>query len=349
MAVLIADKQSQTHECSHKLAAEMLSGLIRGSKYWPFSQLADLWANLKPLLDSLMENLTTETLKLWFTCFSNAFEDQDPRRLTFYLNYFGELARKMLFRGKEDKDDFVIVNSAVVDAASPSSFQQTSCLNLLGAFSQLEWRAQLFWSNLADLLQANMSHPYKAIREKIGACLTLYYVNEIDYSLGINPTAVKSASFSSSSCSQLAKQLRMENLAKFIDFLIQRLTQSIELFEYIKEENIDDGTVNLIPAAMDTSKSAQHMSAVAFLHTIFSFFGYYMIRCYQPMNHQLLRLVPLLCSIDKIAAQDSIIKVQLPLIRLSYTMWMLGDQDATYLIEQIRSVNIINKFFFNFN
>jgi proteasome activator subunit 4 len=161
---LITDKESQTHECSQKLASELVSGLIRGSKYWSFSDLKELWAALKPLLDLAMDNMTTETLKLWFTCFSNAFEDQDPRRLTFYMNYFSELFKKMLARREEN--DFVIVNT---DPSNPTSFQQASCLNLIAGLSQLEWRAQKFWSNLVDVFQANMTHPYKSIREKIGA------------------------------------------------------------------------------------------------------------------------------------------------------------------------------------
>jgi proteasome activator subunit 4 len=161
---LISDKESQTHECSHKFAAEMVSGLIRGSKNWPFNEIKELWSALKPMLDLAMENMTTETLKLWFSCFSNAFEDQDPRRMTFYMNYFNDLVKKML--PKKEDNDFVIVNT---DPSNPTSFQQASCLNLVAGLSQLEWRAQRFWANLVEVLQVNMNHPYKTIREKIGA------------------------------------------------------------------------------------------------------------------------------------------------------------------------------------
>ena len=70
---LITDKDTQTQECSHKLAAELICGLIRGSKYWPLADLKVLWSKLKPLFDLVMENISTENLKLWYSCFSAAF------------------------------------------------------------------------------------------------------------------------------------------------------------------------------------------------------------------------------------------------------------------------------------
>lgn len=70
---LICDKQPETHESSHKLASEMLSGLIRGSKYWSLSDLKALWAKLKPILDLMFENISVENLDLWYTCFSTAY------------------------------------------------------------------------------------------------------------------------------------------------------------------------------------------------------------------------------------------------------------------------------------
>ena len=73
LRVLICDKHSETHESSHKLASELVSGLIRGSKYWSLSELRVLWANLKPVLDLIFENISTENLDLWYSCFSNAY------------------------------------------------------------------------------------------------------------------------------------------------------------------------------------------------------------------------------------------------------------------------------------
>jgi proteasome activator subunit 4 len=70
---LITDKKTETQECSHKLAAELVSGLIRGSKYWPLRQLKELWTKLRPILDLMVDNLSNENIGLWSSCFYTAF------------------------------------------------------------------------------------------------------------------------------------------------------------------------------------------------------------------------------------------------------------------------------------
>ncbi len=151
---LVSDRDAETHECNHKLASELVAGLIRGSKYWPINELKKMWSELKAILDLVMENITTENIKLWASCFSTSFEDQDPRRMTFYLKYFTDLTTK------------VFGPAGVKQDSSITSFQQTSYLQLISALNQFEWRIPTFWSNLFDMFLNNMSHPYKAIREK---------------------------------------------------------------------------------------------------------------------------------------------------------------------------------------
>lgn len=73
LTALVTDKNEKTRECSHKLAAEILSGCIRGSKYWNLNVLKYLWSKMKPLLDLVMDNIATETINLWIECFSNSF------------------------------------------------------------------------------------------------------------------------------------------------------------------------------------------------------------------------------------------------------------------------------------
>jgi hypothetical protein len=75
LAQLIVAKSSDSsmRECSHKLAGELLSGLIRGSKYWNLNILKYMWSKLKPLLDLIMDNLTNETVSIWIDCFSHSF------------------------------------------------------------------------------------------------------------------------------------------------------------------------------------------------------------------------------------------------------------------------------------
>ncbi len=334
LRALVSDKDRVTHECKHKLAAEIVAGLIRGSKYWQLSQLKEMWTELKQVFDLIIENITNENINLWVSCFSVAFEDQDPRRMTFYLQYFTSLTTKIF--GKETTS-----NESESDA-STSSFQQTSCLQLLTSLNQLEWRIPRFWSNLFDLFTSNLSHPYKAIREKNSICITLSLVNHIDYSL------------------MSGESESNDNFRRFIDYLEVKLSRAIELFDEVTEETID--------GAGEPSKgnydSEEHLNSMNIVQSLFAWIGYYMYKSYQPINDQLLRLFPKvrflklhkdfflikpikifnnnfvtqICSIDKIVAQDTILKAQLPIIRLFISCWILDDRLSSLLIDQLELV-----------
>ena len=83
LKTLVSDRDRETHECNHKLAAEIISGLIRGSKYWSLNKLKPMWAQLKNLFELVMENITTENIKLWLNCFSTSFVSDCPGRNFF--------------------------------------------------------------------------------------------------------------------------------------------------------------------------------------------------------------------------------------------------------------------------
>lgn len=172
LETLITDKDTNTHECSHKLAAEIVSALIRGSKSWPLERLKPLWQRLRPLLDKLIDNISTDNVKLWYNCFSNSFEDQDPRRLVFYINFFTQLTLRMFSSTSlspslsSSSSPSSPSSSSDVQQQQISSIQQASCLQFLSALNQFEWKIPKFWNGVVDLLMSNMSHPYKSIREK---------------------------------------------------------------------------------------------------------------------------------------------------------------------------------------
>jgi proteasome activator subunit 4 len=72
LKTLVRDRKKDTHECSHRLASEIVSALIRGSKYWPLSKLKQLWFDLKEVFDLIIEHMSPETLYFWHNCFSTA-------------------------------------------------------------------------------------------------------------------------------------------------------------------------------------------------------------------------------------------------------------------------------------
>lgn len=75
------------------------------------------------------------------------------------------------------------------------------------------------------------------------------------------------------------------------------------------------------------------------------------MKSYQPINCDLLRIIPQLCSVDKIAAQEVTVKVQLPIIRMFVSMWIMDQKCSFYLIEQLKKVQkdkILEKMQINF-
>ncbi|KAF3842217.1 hypothetical protein F7725_024168 [Dissostichus mawsoni] len=71
MERLVAD----SHESKQRCVAEIISGLIRGSKHWSYAKV------LCPLLRTALSNITIETYADWGTCIATACESRDPRKL----------------------------------------------------------------------------------------------------------------------------------------------------------------------------------------------------------------------------------------------------------------------------
>jgi hypothetical protein len=92
LCTLIDESDTQKIERAHKLAAELLNGLIKGSKYWEYKKLVALWSKLRPILDEIMENMTNETVHLWSQSFASIFV-----KLNILLLYFSILLTKYYF------------------------------------------------------------------------------------------------------------------------------------------------------------------------------------------------------------------------------------------------------------
>jgi hypothetical protein len=91
-------------------------------------------------------------------------------------------------------------------------------------------------------------------------------------------------------------------LHKFINFLEAKANQAIELFDFASEDNIDkvqNGTGSTEKETQNYS-SPQHLDAINFLQSTFYWFYYYVMNCFQPINHEMLRIVPQVYSILKI-------------------------------------------------
>ncbi|KAB0397626.1 hypothetical protein E2I00_012676 [Balaenoptera physalus] len=144
---LVAD----SHESTQRCVAEIIAGLIRGSKHWTFEKVEKLSELLCPLLRTALSNITVETYNDWGTCIATSCESRDPRKLHWLFELLLE---------------------------SPLS----------GGLAQQEWRVPELLHRLLKYLEPKLTQVYKNVRERIGSVLT--YIFMIDVSLpNTAPTA----------------------------------------------------------------------------------------------------------------------------------------------------------------
>ncbi|XP_065785365.1 proteasome activator complex subunit 4 isoform X1 [Muntiacus reevesi] len=160
---LVAD----SHESTQRCVAEIIAGLIRGSKHWTFEKVEKLWELLCPLLRTALSNITVETYNDWGTCIATSCESRDPRK----LHWLFELLLESPLSGE---------GGSFVDACRLYVLQ--------GGLAQQEWRVPELLHRLLKYLEPKLTQVYKNVRERIGSVLT--YIFMIDVSLpNTAPTA----------------------------------------------------------------------------------------------------------------------------------------------------------------
>jgi hypothetical protein len=146
-------------ESGHRCVAEIVAGLIRGSKHWPYDKTEALWAWLVPVLRNAMDKVSVETIGDWGTCFATASESRDPNRMHWMMEVLME--EPLQSRG---------------------AFMDSSRLYVLqGAIAQQEWRAGKMLHRLMDFLKPYCSHPYQAVRDRMGSVLTNVFLNDLHF------------------------------------------------------------------------------------------------------------------------------------------------------------------------
>jgi len=130
-----------------RVAAEMISGLIRGSRHWPAEKLDKLWEWLKPTLKTVLQNVIQQSVDNWISCIQYACVNRDSRRYKPIIN---------------------IVLHEVLDPRCESFYTETKKLNFISIVLNLfNWRIR---DNVDDLLKHyfnNFNHPYIYVRESL--------------------------------------------------------------------------------------------------------------------------------------------------------------------------------------
>ncbi|XP_077341678.1 proteasome activator complex subunit 4 [Lithobates pipiens] len=189
-----------SHESTQRCVAEIVAGLIRGSKHWTFEKLENLWKFLCPLLRTALSNITVETYSDWGTCIATSCESRDPRK----LHWLFELLLESPVSGE---------GGSFVDACRLYVLQ--------GGLAQQEWRVPELLHRLLKYLEPKLTQVYKNVRERIGSVLT--YIFMIDVCLP-NTAPTKSPRIS-------------EFTARVLDKLKPLMEADEEIQNHVMEEN----------------------------------------------------------------------------------------------------------------
>ncbi|KAF8587289.1 ARM repeat-containing protein [Ramaria rubella] len=134
-----------------RAAAEILQGILRGSKHWPIKAARKIWSWTTERLPRILAAITPDTVQIWESVFSLQLQNRDPRRNQPLINFILELPLE--FTG-----------------ASP--FLMSKSIGLVGIMAEcLGPRFEPFSDKYIQLFFNNADTGYAEIRSHIAANL----------------------------------------------------------------------------------------------------------------------------------------------------------------------------------
>ncbi|XP_034942579.1 proteasome activator complex subunit 4-like [Chelonus insularis] len=153
----------QKQESSQRCAAEIIGGVIKGSKHWPFEMVVRMWELIIPIVKEGLENVTTETMDDWKVCFALALNRRDPNRQHWILE--------------------CLIEEPKFENATSSFIECQRLLILQSALMQQSWRvAELMERLLIRVEQMLLTNPFQNVRHTLGLLLMTIFM--ADYSTG---------------------------------------------------------------------------------------------------------------------------------------------------------------------
>lgn len=156
MQALIANKNN---ESSHRCAAEVIAGVLRGAKHWDYKKTANMYEKVGPLIRMALSSITNETDGFWGTCFATAAEGIDPIKQHFLHE--------------------ILLEDPIKEEKSFTDCSRLYCLQ--GAFNQHVWRMGSVAHRLLSYLRPYLNHPFQNVRERIGSTLINIFENDLEF------------------------------------------------------------------------------------------------------------------------------------------------------------------------
>lgn len=155
---LVRDKQESHQLC----AAEIIAGIIRGSKHWTFEMVTTMWESLLPIIREALDNINTETTSDWGLCFGAAVAKRDPNR------------HHWLF-------ECLMEESIEKNKSTASLHESTMLFCIQSALLQQTWRlSELMKRLLARVETRLIANPFQNVRDCLGSVLTTIFAADYD-------------------------------------------------------------------------------------------------------------------------------------------------------------------------
>lgn len=218
---LVSVKQESSQRC----AAEIVAGLIRGSKHWTFDMVSKMWDVVLPVIRTALTNLTVETVADWGVCCATAQERRDPNRQHWLLE--------------------CLMEDPPLGEAEASFVECGRLYALQGALSQQSWRVSELMNRLLNRLEGRLAaNPFQNVRERLGSVLATVFESDIAFP-GSDPKpkgSLMASEFMDKVIPRLQK-LAVEN-GKAKEAELSSLVDQVNLNECLNEER--EGAIRLL-------------------------------------------------------------------------------------------------------
>ncbi|XP_055341641.1 proteasome activator complex subunit 4A-like [Paramacrobiotus metropolitanus] len=141
-------------EHSQRAAAEIMTALIRGSKRWPYRMVSKLWADLAPLIQTALNNISGETLPDWIAFGTNSIGYGDMRQI------------------------YPLLRSVLILSPTDTGFQTSSKLAVIhGIFECSDWRRRNLHYMVLEMLESRLTDSY---RDHVAYLLSVAFRHDIN-------------------------------------------------------------------------------------------------------------------------------------------------------------------------
>lgn len=142
----------------HRCASELIAGLIRGAKHWPYDKTERMYSKLQPIISKALKNISVESDLYWGSCFVASVSHMDP----FKQHWLHEQLKLDLF--EECSTSFIGCN-------------RIYCLQ--GTLIQQIWRMDKNNTELFERIKPYLAHPFQNVRERLAKLMVNIF--ETDY------------------------------------------------------------------------------------------------------------------------------------------------------------------------